>query len=650
MPRSRPWMLAVAVIGLLLPVSVFAQIQPPTPEELAMKADPKAPGAAAVFLNYEESTDDNINFERISVRIKVLTEKGKELATVNAGYLKKVFTISDIKGRTIHSDGSIYPLEVKPETLLVNKSEEFEVNQKVFTLPNVEVGSILEYTMEVHWGEEWAFPPTWEVQQDYFVHKAHFTFVKTKYIGGYTMFLPVLPEGAKVKEDLAGRFTLDVTDIPAGPKEEYGPPENAVRYRVIFYYSGYSNKEDFWKYAGERWAKNVNRFAGEDKKLAEDAQGLVAGAATDEAKARKLYDAVMALDNTDFSRRKTKTELKDLHLKEARKATDIWNQKSGESDDLALLYLALLRSVGIKAYAMAVTDRGQGIFNPNIFSFYQFQDHRRDVEEIVVVAELGGKDVFLDPGQRYCTFGQLSWRHAFAGGIRQTEKGTELANTPGVTYKDAVMTRTAGLTVAADGSVSGTARITLSGPEALRWREMALTDGEDETKTQFNHWLEGILPEGVHGELGHFLGLAETNSVLMAVVPLSGQLGTLTGQRMFLPYTVFTSRKNHPFVEDATRMTAVDMHFAETVKDEVDYTLPEGYAVETLPADATESLPQHAIYKTAAVAAKNVVTVNRNMARNFVIIEPGSYGQLREFYQKLAAADQQQIVLTHTEK
>ena len=113
------WMM-MAGLMLALPVAVHAQFQAPTQEELTMTSDPKAPGAAAVYRNYEESTDDNINFERISVRIKVLTEKGKELATVNAGYLKKVFTISDIKGRTIHSDGSSYPLEVKPETLLVN--------------------------------------------------------------------------------------------------------------------------------------------------------------------------------------------------------------------------------------------------------------------------------------------------------------------------------------------------------------------------------------------------------------------------------------------------------------------------------------------------------------------------------------------------
>ena len=40
------------------PTLLRAQFQRPTPEELKMTADPKAPGAAAVFLNVEEVTDD----------------------------------------------------------------------------------------------------------------------------------------------------------------------------------------------------------------------------------------------------------------------------------------------------------------------------------------------------------------------------------------------------------------------------------------------------------------------------------------------------------------------------------------------------------------------------------------------------------------
>ena len=67
-------------------------------------------------------------------------------------------------------------------------------------------------------------------------------------------------------------------------------------------------------------------------------------------KAKKLYKAVQALDNTDYSRKKSESELKQLKLKEAKHAEDTWEQKSGTSEDIALLYLAMARAAGLTAY------------------------------------------------------------------------------------------------------------------------------------------------------------------------------------------------------------------------------------------------------------------------------------------------------------
>jgi hypothetical protein len=103
---------------------VMAQFKPPADEELKMTADPKTPGAEAVYLNIEEIANDPLHYQSFYARIKVLGEKGKELATVEAPFLKGNFKITDIKGRTIHSDGTVIPLVVKPEDLLVLKSGE----------------------------------------------------------------------------------------------------------------------------------------------------------------------------------------------------------------------------------------------------------------------------------------------------------------------------------------------------------------------------------------------------------------------------------------------------------------------------------------------------------------------------------------------
>ena len=95
----------VALMALNFPSYLKAQFQQPTQEELQMTSDPKAPGASAVYLYREETTDDNLHFHSIYVRLKVLTEKGKEEATVRIPYERRKFKVSDIQGRTIHADG-----------------------------------------------------------------------------------------------------------------------------------------------------------------------------------------------------------------------------------------------------------------------------------------------------------------------------------------------------------------------------------------------------------------------------------------------------------------------------------------------------------------------------------------------------------------
>ena len=158
------------LLSLASPALLVAQFQKPTGEELKMTTDPKAPGAAAVYLNVEEVTDDPLHYQTFYARIKVLTEKGKELATVAVPYLRGDSSITDIKARTIHADGTVIPLTGKPADLLisrtVSKDGDLQVNRRVFTLPSVEIGSILEYRYEILRNDNEYSSPYWEIQSD----------------------------------------------------------------------------------------------------------------------------------------------------------------------------------------------------------------------------------------------------------------------------------------------------------------------------------------------------------------------------------------------------------------------------------------------------------------------------------------------------
>ena len=652
--RTHGWFqVALACVAFLfsslLPVQLYGQFQAPTSEELQMKAEPKVPGAAAIYLYREETVDDNLHYHSFMARIKVLTEKGKELATVEVPYGKGTFSVTDIKARTIHSDGTVIPLDVKPADLVAQKGTGFQINKMVFTLPSVEVGSILEYRWQLRYDDGTLSSPEWEIQQPYYVRKAHYAFSPFKYMERVTdskgnaasrlLYSYSLPPGTKVNYEASGRYTLDTGDVPPMPSEEYMPPIQSLEEQVTFYYSSFLSKDEFWKHEGESWSKEMDRFAGETKTLKDAVGQIVAPADSEDVKARKLYDAVMAIDNTDYTRRKSQAELKQMGLKRAKDAEDVWKQKSGTSDEIALLYVAMARAAGLKAYAMTVCNRNREIFNPFFLSTRQFDD-------IIVIVSINVKETPVDPGKKFATFGQLAWIHTEARGLRQSDHGPVFGETTVNPYKEAVTQRIADVTVAKDGSVSGTARIAMSGPAAMRWREIAIENDEDEVKKQFNEHMRGSVPEGVTAELDHFLGLEDYHAQLLAVVKLSGNMGTATGKRVFLPGVFFESRAKHPFVAQENRLTAVDMEYAELVHDEVTYHVPETFTVESAPPATSVPWAGHAVFSVKSSVDKRDIVVVRTMARAFALLDPKDYSALHDFYLKVAAADQQQLVLT----
>ena len=651
------------LFALTSPALLIAQFQLPTDEELKMTADPKAPGAAAVYLNIEEVANDPLHFQSVYIRIKVLQEKGKELATVELPYLSSSTKITDIKARTIHSDGTVIPLTGKPEDLLSAKmsekdGEKLQFSRKIFTLPSVEVGSILEYRYELRYDDNHFSSPTWEIQRPYFVHKARYTFTPFKTFlannqSASTMFLvdsrsravnsliwwTILPKDVTLKTDAAGLYHVDLTDIPAAPDEEWMPPINGLLYHVKFYYMSALNGGDFWIEEAKHWSKDVDHFAEQTNPIKQAVASLINPADNQLDKAKKLYKAVQALDNTDYSRKKSASELKQLNLKVAKRAEDTWAQKSGNSQDIALLYLAMLRAAGLTASDMKVVDRSRRIFALGYLNFDQLDDD-------IIIVNLDGKDIFLDPGEKMCPFQTLNWKHSGTTGIRQSEKIRSLGTTPDPPYTANKIVRFGDITLDEHGIITGHFNIIMSGQEALYWRQTSLENDPDELKKLFDHWFGSGIPEGVDAHIDHFLGLDDPEINLIAVVKVHGTLGTATSKRLLLPGFFFQTRTGHPFVNQEKRLEPVDMHFGDQVTDQIVYHLPVGFTIEGAPPDNKIAWPDHAILLAKTKSDPGQITIARVLSRAFSSAKPEEYNDLRGFYQKVAAADQAQLVFT----
>jgi hypothetical protein len=85
--------------------------------------------------------------------------------------------------------------------------------------------------------------------------------------------------------------------------------------RVLLRANDSVNVDNFWQGLGDKWSHSVQQFTDPSKALHDAVSGIVATGDSDLDKAKKLYAAVQAFENTDFTREKSKAERKQLKMK-----------------------------------------------------------------------------------------------------------------------------------------------------------------------------------------------------------------------------------------------------------------------------------------------------------------------------------------------
>jgi hypothetical protein len=621
----------------------------PTPEELQMTAEPAAPGAAAIYLLRDERADDKLHVHITYVRLKVLTDKGKDYADQEISYEGAQFKVFGVEGRTIHSDGTVIPFSGKPYQKLLEKAGKEKYKATVFTLPDVQVGSILEYRYVLSYESNVVVSPRWYLQGPLYVRKAHFQFIPSErrledghggVMQSSVAYAAYLPQGQSVVYSPAGKFyTLDVEKIPATPDEEFMPPMHNYSFRALFYYTIAKSAEEYWTNEGKYWSKNVDRFM-DAGKLTGVANQIVTATDTPAQKLQKIYAAVMKLENTSFTREHSGAEDKAQGIK-VKTAADIWEQKRGNRDELTQLFVGLARAAGLKAYVGIVTNRDRNLFLADYLDMRQLDDD-------IAIVQLDGKDQFFDPGERYAEYGSLHWKHTVTQGIRQTDKGAAMFATPVPGYQSTSQLRTAYIELKPDGKVTGNIRVSLTGNRALRWREFALRNDEDALKEQFEQMVQRDVPPGIEVKVQHFLSLTEWDKTFMCVLDVTGSMGTATAKRVFLPATFFEAN-SHPLFALDKRTMPIDLDYPLATQDAVTIKLPAAFDIESLPKDAEVTFPQNAYYRAKFTRDPGEVKSLRIFALGNTIYKAEEYPQLKDFYEKINAKDKEPAVLQFTQ-
>ena len=641
----------VALLTIAFPRTARAiEWQPISPDDLALKDNPKQPGADAMILYREVVLDaskagsNGDNFEEY-VRIKVFTQAGVSEGHVNIEFVKENETVPYITGRTIRPDGTIVKFDGQVLETTIEKFSGLKVLAKTFTLPDVQPGSIIEYIYQMQTKPGYVSSRSWQVTKSMYTREAHFTYIPYTGFGSglrpmFSTYL--LPPDAALKEQTSGAYAMMAHDIPGLVEEPLMPPENAFEARVEFYYQGdgpaqTDPSDRYWGYYAKKWESDLDHFIDKKNALNSELAKLVSPTDSPEVKLRKIYAGVLQIRNLNMEDYKTAKEHKDENLKEINNVEDVLNRGYAYGFQINYLFIGLARAAGFDATEIHVAPRNQELFLPQRNEVFQL---RADI----VWVHAGSQDYYLDPASRYFPFGLIPWYETETGGVKADKHAGTIVNTPESPAADATIIRRADLEVSPDSSISGTLQVDYTGQRAALVREEKRKEDDTGRQKELEDDIRSWLPVGSEFSITKLSNWDDIDQPIHVEGTLKiPSFATGAAQRLLIPLEIFQMPQSREFASEK-RANAVYFHFPYDETDDIKLRLPSGYKVESLPPARKTDLKAVA-WEIAAEAQGNTVEVKRHLAVNGVLFGKDDYTTLRKFFGLVKTNDNAQMVL-----
>jgi hypothetical protein len=639
---------------LMLAVWIFAVsqakagvgFQPVSTDELRITNEPLAPGAPAIILYRQVDRDDNgrTSHEDDYIRIKILTEEGRKHADVEIPFLKGSQDVVGIKGRTIRPDGTIVNFDGKVFEKYLVKGRGVKYLAKTFTLPDVQVGGIIEYSYTVDLGEYMLFDSHWILSDDLFTKKAQFSL--KPYRGTYELWSlrwswNVLPAGTvSPKQGSDGTVRMEAANIPAFQTEDYMPPPDELRSRVDFIYEqGFVEKDQasYWRSFGKKQNGQLESFIGKRKAMEQAVAQIISPNDSQEVKLRKIYDRVQQIRNTSYELQKTEQEQKREKEKPAENVEDVWKRGYGDGVQLTWLFLGLVRAAGFDAYGCWVSSRSQYFFSPVTMQ-------RSKLNTNVVLVKLNGKDVYFDPGAAFTPFGLLTWYETSVPGLRLDKDGGTWIVTTLPQASDSRVERAGKLKLSDTGDLEGKLTVTYVGLDAMYNRLEERNADEVERKKFLEERVTSQVGAAADAELTNKPDWAGSETPLVAEfnVKIPGWASN-AGKRVMIPAAIFTAGEKGVF-EHTNRVQPIYFEYPHTKMDDVTVELPPGWQVSSVPPEQVRD--GHVIvYSLKVESSPGTLRLTRKLAVDVLLLEPKYYPALRNFFQTVRTSDGVQIVV-----
>lgn len=645
---NQRWQVRVWVAVALLVVAGATSAKgdewkPIPPEELKMTSLPEAPGAPAVILYREVNRDDGRTpHEDNYVRIKILTEEGRKYANVEIPFFKDSGNVHNVRGRSVKSDGTSVPFDGKVVEQTIVKAKGVKFLAKTFTLPDVQVGSIVEYRYTLDLNEGYVYDSKWTLSDELFTKYAKFSLKANPDFALRWSWPLGLPQGSQPpKEDGRGNIGMECHNLPGFQVEDYMPPETTLKYRIDFIYSDESVPEKdpakFWKEYGKKQNGQVEDFVGKKKAMEQAVEQTVAAGDAPEEKLQKIYARVQQIRNTSYEREKTDQELKREKQKEANNVEDVWKHGYGNGRQITWLFLGMARAAGFQAAPVLFSRRSETFFNNAVMN-------PRELNDNAVQVTLNGKEVYFDPGTAFTPYGMLPWWTTMAPGLKLGKDGGSWVQAPLPDSEESREERKADLKLDNEGALQGKLTVTYYGSEAQSLRIDERNEDDTSRKRLLEDMVKEMIPVGVDVELTNQPDWKSSSPGMVTEYTLKvpGWVSG-AGKRALLPVGLFSQPEKGVF-DNSNRVHSVYFHYPYRKMDDIKIDLPLGWKLGSLAKPVDQDV-KAAAYAIKAEDNSGTLHVTRALRSDLVMVPKENYPALRAFFQLVRTGDEEQVVL-----
>ncbi len=575
------------------------------------------------------------------VRIKILSQKGLDYANIKLNYLSddRYEKIEQIAGFTYNIENDKIIKTKLDKKLVYQQKVNDEVAQISFGMPNVRVGSIIEYKY-ILIKESFSNIDPWEFQNDLPTRISRYTLE----IPEYFRFTANIQTSQKIdkKESSDTRslaltsgilrmgvtsFSYTLKEVKTLIEEPFMGSLNDYKQKILFQLSEIILPNDRYTYtttwealATELREKSI--FGSQLKKNVSIPE-LDIAIATTKSKLEKIK-MVYAYFKNNYQW----TGNEDFYCLNVKKIAE---DKKGSTGDLNLLFLNKLNDYDIEAYPLLVSTKEHGMVN----TIYPFL---KQFNTVMAFIPMGEKNYIINAADRYNSYNLIPHNAVNTKALKLYKDKTEWVDLVDETMM-AKQIVTYKAEVDESGIITGSAYINCSG-----YSKPPMLDKFQKDKSNFIDYyyknstlVKEVKDLVIKNEQIDSLGLEQQFKFT------SGLVNNEAYQLLY--YNLFNNLRENPFTNEE-RISDIDFIYTRQYNLKAHFTIAPNFDFEELPKNIKMIMPDTGIiFERTIFREDNSISISYSYKILKSYYYNSEYEDLQVFYKKLYSMLEEPIVL-----